>query len=229
MGHMGNYTPVSAARMSLLVGVVVIYAVLSAYAAASGNSVLAVCAFVTLLGVLLWPALLSASRVAWLAWVGCTLALATTLWLGIVSQTFELVPVLVNAGIAWLFGRTLLPGREALINTMVRLIEGEDRLDQPGIRIYTVRLTLVWAVVMGVQAALLLVIWWLLHVTHTIDSGTITHAWLRFGNYAVIGVLFVLEYGWRRISLRNVEHLGFWQTMTRIARCWPEIVQGRHK
>lgn len=59
------------------------------------------------------------------------------------AQGILLPPVLLNAFFLYIFGRTLLPGREALIERMSRLEVGE--LFQE-LRIYTRRLTWGWAV-----------------------------------------------------------------------------------
>ena len=59
------------------------------------------------------------------------------------AQAILLPPVLLNGFFLYIFGRTLLPGREALIERMSRLEVGE--LFQE-LRIYTRRLTWGWAI-----------------------------------------------------------------------------------
>lgn len=61
----------------------------------------------------------------------------------VLAQGVLLPPVLLNAFFLYIFGRTLLPGREALIERMSRFEVGEL---SPKLRIYTRRLTWAWAI-----------------------------------------------------------------------------------
>jgi uncharacterized membrane protein len=99
-----------------------------------------------------------------------------------------LPPVCINLGLAWVFGHTLAPGREALITRFARM---EDPQPGPAVLAYTRRLTWVWAVfflvMAGISAAL-------------VASGA-REAWVWFtavGNYLCVAALFAIEYVYRR-------------------------------
>ncbi len=61
-----------------------------------------------------------------------------------------LPPVLINAGIFFLFARTLLPGQEPLITRFRRLDESDLT---PESRLYTKRLTIFWVIFLGITTS----------------------------------------------------------------------------
>jgi len=108
-------------------------------------------------------------------------------------------PVVIAFGLAWVFGRTLLPGRVALISRIGERMRGE--LPAPVAR-YGHRLTAVWTlffVLMGLECLLLGLFappfWWSLFA--------------NFINYGLIALLFIVEYPIRRVVLRDLEHTSF--------------------
>lgn len=108
-------------------------------------------------------------------------------------------PVIISFAFAWIFGRSLLPGRIALISRIGERMRGE--LPEPVAR-YGHRLTLVWAlffVILGLESVLLGLFaspfWWSLFTNYI--------------NYALIALLFVVEYPIRRLVLRDLEHTPF--------------------
>ena len=108
-------------------------------------------------------------------------------------------PVVIAFGLAWVFGRTLLPGRVALISRIGERMRGE--LPAPVAR-YGHRLTAVWTlffVLMGLECLLLGLfappLWWSLFA--------------NFINYGLIALLFIVEYPIRRVVLRDLEHTSF--------------------
>ncbi len=108
-------------------------------------------------------------------------------------------PVMICFSLAWVFGRTLLPGRTALIILVGQRARGE--LAEPVAR-YGYRLTVVWTsffVLMGLECVLLGLfaspLWW--------------SVFTNFVNYLLIGLLFVVEYPIRLIILRGYEHAPF--------------------
>ena len=104
------------------------------------------------------------------------------------SALLFLPPLWVNLGLAWLFGHTLAPGREALITRFARL---EHAVPAPQILAYTRRLTWVWTVFFLSMAM----------VSGTLAAIGAHAAWVWFtavGNYLCVAVLFTIEYGYRR-------------------------------
>lgn len=133
----------------------------------------------------------------WLAFAFVVL-LAVTLAIayGHADALLRVPPILIAAGLALLFGRTLLPGRQPLISAIGERLRGEL---PPSVARYGRRLTWVWAVffiVMGIESLLLALFaspyWWSLFT--------------NFLNYLFVVVLFVAEYPIRRIVLHDLEH-----------------------
>jgi uncharacterized membrane protein len=119
--------------------------------------------------------------------------------LGNAEALLRVPPVVIALSVAWVFGRTLLPGRTALISQIGERVRGE--LPAPVAR-YGHRLTWVWFVLMcliAIECILLGLLappfWWSLFT--------------NFINYALIALLFVVEYPIRRHILRDLEHSPF--------------------
>lgn len=117
-------------------------------------------------------------------------------------------PVVISFALAWVFGRTLLPGRTALIAQIGE--QGRGDLPAPAAR-YGRRLTWVWTLflaLMGLECILLGLFappfWWSLFT--------------NFINYLMIALLLVVEYPIRRLILRDLEHVPFLESMRRSVR-----------
>jgi uncharacterized membrane protein len=109
------------------------------------------------------------------------------------SSLLFLPPLCVNLGLAWLFGHTLAPGREALITRFARL---EGAVPAPQILVYTRRLTWVWTVFFLSMAA----------VSGALAATGAHEAWVWFtavGNYLCVAALFAIEYGYRSWRFPN--------------------------
>lgn len=108
-----------------------------------------------------------------------------------------LPPVCVNLGLAWFFGHTLAPGREALITRFARL---EPTQPDPRILAYTRRLTWVWTVFFLVMAG----------TSVAMAAFGAREAWVWFtavGNYLCVVALFAIEYGYRRWRFPRKDHV----------------------
>jgi uncharacterized membrane protein len=112
-------------------------------------------------------------------------------WANIVA----LPPVLIHGWLAWMFGSSLLPGREPLIRRFSRLSRGGL---PPELETYTRRLTVIWTVMLTIMAvvSLLLGLFAPLHVW----SWTVNIAMPIF-----TASIFLLEHAYRGIAYR---HLG---------------------
>jgi uncharacterized membrane protein len=105
-------------------------------------------------------------------------------------------PLLVNLGLLWLFGRTLLPGRKPLITALAERARG---VLEPRVTHYTRRVTQAWTLfiaLLGVET-LLLALW------------ASPELWVLFAyglNYVFIMVFFFAEYAFRRYWLADLEH-----------------------
>ena len=111
----------------------------------------------------------------------------------------RLPPVIVFAGLTWLFGRSLKPGRTALATLVGERVRGE--LPAPVAR-YGRRLTQIWTLLflaLTIECALLGLFappfWWSLFT--------------NFINFALMVLLFVGEYPVRRMVLGDLEETPF--------------------
>lgn len=183
-------------RLICLVLAAPLYPLLVYVALSSGHRGLAVAAAgLVALTILRSPRLRLIVVIACLS-LGALLSYSTTTWPGVQALAFA-PPVLINLGIAWLFGRTLLPGREPLISTFARFEQGGTLPADLGP--YTRRLTLIWAVFtasMALVSVMLAALGWL--VAWSWFTGVI--------NYALVVLLFVGEWRYRRWRFAHHRH-----------------------
>ena len=76
-------------------------------------------ALMVLVSAVLLPKLLSGRVRPWLVWSGMQGLLLALAWLGFADLVLETVPVLINAVLAWWFGRTLLTSRPLIARCIV--------------------------------------------------------------------------------------------------------------
>ena len=182
---------------------------------------------------LLLPQLLARRAAAWLGWSGWLAVLVLLSLYGYVDLLLEALPILINALLACWFGRTLATS-EPLVARFIIAIEGAERLRLRGVAEYARRLTWLWTVLLGTQALLLSVL--LLGAEHSgllarLGIASPLHiperwaeAWLHLGCYLLLGVVFVLEYGYRRWRLRHLNHSGLHKMLIQLARHWPQLL-----
>ncbi|MEQ1440500.1 hypothetical protein AAG565_14165 [Fontimonas sp. SYSU GA230001] len=115
----------------------------------------------------------------------------------------------IPAALAALFGASLRDGREPLISRIARIERGG--MLAPDLAVYTRQLTQLWTaafVLMFVLALALIALgeiqWWSL-LTNVL-------------NYVAIGLLFALEYGYRRWRFPQHPHRGFLDHIRTVAR-----------
>lgn len=211
------------------------YPVLAIAGAVTHRQIFPLLALVLLLSVVMLPRLRSHRAAPWLAW----LAMLAGVWLlsrhGMADLLLDAVPILINAMLAWWFGRTLV-GAEPLVARFVTALEGAERLRQPGVARYARQITWFWAVLLAGQALALTVL--LLCAAH---GGLLARfgatppwqiperwawAWLHLGCYVLLGAAFVLEYGYRRWRLRHLSHPGLHHMLLNLALRWPQLLRG---
>ena len=146
---------------------------------------------------------------------------------GFAGVLLETVPILINALLACWFGYSL-GSTEPLVARFVVAIEGADRLQQPGVARYARQLTWFWTLLLAAQALLLGVL--LLCAEHggllaRFGVASPLHVpehwaamWLRLGCYILLGVVFLLEYVYRRWRLRHLSHPGLHRMLLQLAR-----------
>lgn len=147
-----------------------------------------------------------------LAWAMCVASLAALAWWADspwVMALLLLVPVAFIAMIGWVFARTLLPGRTALITRLVAALDRLPAAQLPAdLYIYTRRLTALWAVALtglllgNLVLALIAQPRGLLAMVHILTPFQVTElqwAWLaNWLNYGLVGGLMVGEYLYRK-------------------------------
>ncbi|MRS98445.1 hypothetical protein GJQ57_07200 [Ralstonia pickettii] len=119
-----------------------------------------------------------------------------------------------NMMMAYVFGRTLVAGREPLCTRFARMVHGTLT---PGIARYARRITLVWTLFFLATTA----------VSTLLFATASTVAWSTFANYLslpLVGVMFVAEYLCRRIVLRGEPH----STLFDAVRAYRQSEQSRH-
>lgn len=199
------------------------------------RQVFALLALAVLLTVLLLPRLLAGRMFAWLIWS----ALAATLWLiwraGFADVLLETIPILINLMLACWFGSTLRSD-EPRVARFIVAIEGDARLQEPGVADYARHLTWFWTLLLCIQAAVLTVMLLCAEpggllarfgvIAPLAIPGRWAAAWLHLGCYVLLGAAFVLEYGYRRWHLRHLSHPGLHDMLLQLVRHWPQLMRG---
>jgi uncharacterized membrane protein len=222
-------------RRFLLPGVLV-YPALAIAGAITHRQELSLAALLVLLTVVLLPGLVAGRLFAWAIWIGGStgmLALASRGWLPVV---LDLIPVLVNALLAWFFGRTLKAGRQPLIAHFIAAIEGPSRLALPGVARYARHLTAFWTVLLSTQALVLAFLLLCVRPGGLLaDMGVssplavpavLATAYSHLGSYALMVAAFLCEYAFRRVHLRHVPHLSLHRLAIQLMVRWPQLVRG---
>ncbi len=148
---------------------------------------------------------------SWTAWL--TLLLVTALVV-IASQidhwlyAFYLPPVLIPALIASIFIRSLLPGNEPLVTAIGERARGPLTSEM---RIYTKRVTLVWAIFLSITAVLGLAL-------PFAANEQVWSIYTNFISYISVAVLFIGEFVYRRYRFKNHNHPSFREYLNIVLR-----------
>ena len=108
-------------------------------------------------------------------------------------------PLVVSMFLIWLFGRSLMPGRVALISQLANAYHGEL---PPSLALYTRRLTMVWTVYFTLFG---LSVFYLGFISS--ESGW--SFYINLCNYMIIALLMVGEYLIRIYRFRDLQHPSF--------------------
>lgn len=169
----------------------------------------------------------------WLALAALLLAPALT---GHPELALMALPVVFLAAIGWLFARTLKRGAEPLVTRFVRVIEGEARVNLPGVRGYTRGVTLFWAWLLAAMALLSLLIallavpgGWLATFGVTVPlalPGSLLVWYPEAGCWILLLAAFVGEYAFRRWRMRHIPHPPARRFVAQIVQRWPALMRG---
>ena len=208
--------------LAIQIVLAVAYALLAHGASAGGDARLALAALLVLV-LLVMIAPLARLR-AWAFPVTVALV-AGSWWLyraGLATLPLLVAPVAFVALVAWVFGRSLAPGRVPLITRIVSGLDGVPPAQlRPDVAAYARSLTGLWTgalVLLGLAnlvLALLAEPGGLLAQAGVASPYPITHEqWSWFANllnYGLVGGLFALEFQWRRRRFpdREQDFFGF--------------------
>jgi len=227
--------PADSATRRFVLPLLLAYPLLAIAGAVTHRQIFPLAALLLLLTALMLPRLAARRIGPWLVWLGLLVGLLLVSLYGFAGLLLECVPVLINALLAYWFGRTL-GTPEPLVARFVVAIDGAERLLQPGVARYARQVTWFWTLLLGTQAVLLTVL--LLCAEH---SGLLARfgmvsplplsdrwaaAWLHAGSYLLLGVAFPLEYGYRRWRLRHLSHSGLHDMLLQLAVHWPQLLRG---
>jgi uncharacterized membrane protein len=191
-----------------VVAVLIGYEVAARWAAVEGKG--------TILGaaIALGPAFAILLFVAWrsrrLVWfalaAGIVIALALLLarrGVGALTLLYPLPSVIIYLLLLWWFGRTLSPGREALVTGLARYVHGTL---PPEIEAYTRRVTWAWCVFFAAMA----------FTSVTLFALAPLEVWSLFANVLttpLVALMFVAEYIYRISRYRNFAHVSLLGTV----------------
>jgi uncharacterized membrane protein len=163
-------------------------------------------------------------------------AMVAMLYLGSGARLAQVViflpPIVVNVGLCWLFGHTLLGERTPLVVRMVRLLHGKDDLTDPVLR-YARRVTAIWTGLFLFNAVVCLVLalcampGGLLLVAGYQPMFTVpVRDWSLFsdiGCNVLVGLMFVVEYTLRRRLFPWQPYRNFFDFLRRAAAIGPAL------
>lgn len=222
---------VEAPRSNVVRGIIAVavlaYAALAVIAATTANGILSVLCVLILVTFVLASRLLAGRLLAWLIWFGVT---ALLVWLGARGRgviALDLVPAVINAGLAWLFGSTLGRGRTPLVARAIIAIEGREHLALPRVAGYARRLTEAWTLLFVVQAIALFAVVAARNGLLGTAPSSFALAFLHFGGYVVPALFMLGEYVFRRWYLRHVPHHSLRAFIERLAHNWPRLLRDR--
>jgi uncharacterized membrane protein len=151
----------------------------------------------------------------WLA-AGVALAIVAAVWMDptLADRLAFLPPTLIYVFLCWVFGRTLVAGKEPLVMRIARISRGGD-LPEPLAR-YTRRVTWLWTGVLGAMAV----------TSFLLARFAAPEIWSLFTNvlsYIVLGLLFPVEYGYRLLRYPHYVHINPLRVAARLAGRGAEI------
>lgn len=214
----------------------VAYAIVLAVAHATGRAWLDAFAVFALVTLVLWPGIGRGRAGAIVAWLLATSGLAALAVTHRGDIALDFVPVAINVALSFLFAVTLVRGHEPLIARAIAVVESPARLALPRVATYARRLTFAWALFLGLQGLVLVVVA-LCRVPGgllarcgvsppVMLAGNAWPAYLHFGSYAGVLAFFLVEYAYRRWHLRHMEHAALPVFAARLAQRWPMLAHG---
>jgi len=137
-----------------------------------------------------------------------------------IGRVFDALPALIAALVAWLFARTLWRGRRPLIARAIAALDGERQLDDPAIRRYARRLTVLWATYQT-TLALLAALWAGLQPAALPPA----HIGAALALPLAIAALFVAEFALRPRLLPQAPRSSLFAFVRGMLQAWPQLLR----
>lgn len=143
-------------------------------------------------------------------------------WQGDLNLLYVIQHICTNLALCWMFGHTLLGGREPLITRFARVMRQGDM--PPEVLTFTRGATAAWALFFAAVASVSAGLYGLASV----------ETWSTFSNLVnspLVGLMFAGEYAVRRYKLRNIRHSSILGSLQMFRQGWPEAkpVQTPHE
>lgn len=159
------------------------------------------------LGGILYKPLLRLEPIPWLILITISVVVSILSWINVSVYLLYVPPVLIPLLLLFVFGRTLIKGREPLVTAIGEAARGPLSIEM---RIYTRRVTQFWCAVFIIMALWSLILPWLAHPK--------TWSWFtNIINYGLVGVLFVGEFMLRKKIFPTHNHPNFIEYLRIIA------------
>lgn len=144
------------------------------------------------------------ARFALWAWAALVGVLAAATWFVLIGEGryfLYAAPVLISLALAWLFGRTLLPGQVPLITKFAQAMRGPL---PPRVQRYTRGVTQFWVGLLCCMA--------LVNLLLALFAPPVVWSWFtNFISYLLLGAVFLGEWLLRRWLLGKEDALGWWE------------------
>ena len=212
------------------------YPALAHAATVLGSPRLTLLSVVVLACVVLLPPLAAGRTWARLAAPAAVIAILVLVRADAEALVLFVPPILLNAYLAWLFGRTLVPGRTALIYRLVRLMHPPDEELDPDIEPYATRLTAAWAVLFTLLGLVNLLL-----ALGATPGGLLSafglqppiavprDIWSLFANvlnYCIVATFFLAEYAYRRRRFPQQPYRNLLDFIRRAVAAGPRLLAG---
>lgn len=142
-------------------------------------------------------------------WLLTGLAIASAIYVVLAPTRLNIAAVYgiphaaINLFLFWLFGRTLLRGRDALITRVARRVHGTL---PPQLEIYTRQVTIAWCIFFAAQ----IIISILLFSFAPIATWSL---YINFLDLPLVALMFLAEYAYRKACYRSHPHTPIWKTV----------------
>lgn len=205
-------------RGTIILLLAVSYALLAHYTNANHNETLgALVALTPIVLAILTMAWHSSHRLVMLTAIGGACALLLASW-GKVAHHFNQIYWVEHAGsqlvLCMVFGRTLFNGREPMCTYFAKVVHGTITLE---IALYSRKVTVAWVIFFGMMSSTSTIIFFTCPLP-------VWSAFAYFFTAPLIGLMFVVEYGVRRMLQPHMQHAHILAAITAV---WQKQTQAR--